>query len=209
MRIGSGTTIKAKAKLDTGATIGTDVEIGERATVGDHVRIERQTKVGDDATLSGGRADDGNTTYIHERARIGAFTHIGSCTHIGVETHIGDDCHIKEWCRIDHEVTVHDSVNLGQRTHVETGAVLNDSVITLANSRINRGAEIGTDAEVRSEAPVRAGTRVPTETVLDGEPHKNTNADPDAPAKPVVRGAGRPVGGGTASTPDQTRSKAR
>ena len=87
--------------------------------------------------------------------------------------------------------------------------MLNDNVTTCDNSRINRGAELGADAEVRSQAPVRAGTRVPAETVLKGEPHKNATADHDARAKPVVRGAGRPVGGATANTPKQTHSQTR
>ena len=95
---------------------------------------------------------------------------------------------------------------------------MGDDVTTFENARITRGAEIGSDTAIMSEAPVRPGARVPPDERLAEAPRApaRNGGDPsrvapaaEAPAKPVVRGAGQPVGGRAAAGPEKSPARNR
>jgi UDP-3-O-[3-hydroxymyristoyl] glucosamine N-acyltransferase len=119
-------------------------------------------------------------------AVIGEDSHIGASTQIGAHSVIGAGCWIGEHCRIHPRVTLYNSVRIGHRVEIHSGAVIGADGFGYA---LGEGkywkfpqagiVEIGDDVEIGANATIDRGslddTRISEGVKLDNLVHVGHN----------------------------------
>ncbi len=119
-------------------------------------------------------------------AVIGEDTHIGAGTQIGAHSVIGAGCWIGEQCRIHPRVTLYNSVRIGHRVEIHSGAVIGADGFGYAFGEGKYWkfpqagiVEIGDDVEIGANATIDRGslddTRIAEGVKLDNLVHVGHN----------------------------------
>jgi bifunctional UDP-N-acetylglucosamine pyrophosphorylase / glucosamine-1-phosphate N-acetyltransferase len=174
-----GHTVRALHIEDPGELLGinTRVELAEA----DRILRERKAR---ELMLAGVTIERPETVAIDAMVAIGPDTVIEPFTRLLGHTQVGEDC------RIGAGVIVESSV-------IEDGAIVHPYTV-IANSRLDKGANVGPFARLRPNAHVEAGARVGNFVEL-----KNTRLGAGAKAQHLTYlgdaqiGAGTNVGAGT------------
>ena len=119
-------------------------------------------------------------------AIIGEDSHIGASTQIGAHSVIGAGCWIGEHCRIHPRVTLYNSVRIGHRVEIHSGAVIGSDGFGYASGEGKYWkfpqagiVEIGDDVEIGANATIDRGslddTRIAEGVKLDNLVHVGHN----------------------------------
>ena len=201
-RIGTETTIEHDSKVGWDCSIDRGCHILKRATINDQTIVGQNSRIGTAARI-GPKCYLKTNVTVGDEAVISDLTSVGDGSKIGEDAQIGRRVDIGSHCRIQQKATVGAETTIGAKTLIQIGsriganAELAHDVKTGWQSKVGANAKIGEGTKVEPYAEVPEGTTVRPYSVVSAPQHNLANDTQPKPAQAVIRGAGRPVGGGT------------
>ena len=187
-KISNDTTIDKNCTIEPGCRIGRHVTIGHGTTIGEGTTIGHKTTIGEkckievDVTIAENAA-------IGDSCTVGEATKIDDSARIDRKTRIGSDVVIQQKATVGQEGTIEDRSRIGIGTRIGDRVHIANDVQTDWQCNVGSDAKLQTRAKLEPYARVAAGTEIAAGARVKG-------SSPET-AQPVIRGAGRPPGGGT------------